>query len=280
MPTVSVIIPCYNSGLTILRSIQSIQTQTFKDIEIIVVNDGSDDAVTLKILKNVSKNIKILNQKNKGLSSARNFGIREANSKYILPLDSDDYFSPTFIEKAIKKIESEEKTCCVYTNINIFGDIEGVLDRNYNFFIQLFNNQLPYALFFEKRIWDEIGGYDEAMKLGYEDWEFNIRLGKNGYHPSKISEALFYYSVSSKGMLQSQSDKNYINILRYIRIKHNDIYTISRLYKIWKDWKGAPKPFPIIFYMMIYLATKYSPGNSYNYIYRKLKFLRQSERLS
>ena len=148
MSTVSVIIPCYNSGLTILRSIQSIQTQTFKDIEIIVVNDGSDDAVTLKILKNVSKNIKILNQKNKGLSSARNSGIREANSKYILPLDSDDYFSPTFIEKAIKKIESEEKTCCVYTNINIFGDIEGVLDRNYNFFIQLFNNQLPYALFF------------------------------------------------------------------------------------------------------------------------------------
>jgi glycosyltransferase involved in cell wall biosynthesis len=280
MSTVSVIIPCYNSGLTILRAIQSIQAQTFKDVEIIVVNDGSDDAVTLKILKNVSKNIKTLNQKNKGLSSARNYGIREANSKYILPLDSDDYFSPTFIEKAIKKIENEEKTYCVFANITMFGDMEGILDRNYNFFIQLFNNQLPYAIFFEKKIWSEIGGYDEAMKLGYEDWEFNIRLGKNGFHPSKIAEPLFYYNVSSQGMMQSQSDKNYINILRYIRDKHNDTYTIFRLYKIWKAWKGYPKPFPIIFYIMMYVATKYCPGHSYNYIYKKLKFLRQSERLS
>ena len=66
-------------------------------------------------------------------------------------------------------------------------------------------------MFFEKKVWDDVGGYDENMKIGYEDWEFNIRLSKNGYYPSKIDEALFYYSVSSEGMLKSQSDKNYIS---------------------------------------------------------------------
>ena len=280
MPLVSVVIPCYNAGSTILRAIRSIETQTIKDIEIIIVNDGSDEADTLKILENISSDRKILNQKNKGLSSARNYGISESNSKYILPLDSDDYFSPTFIEKAIRKIEDNEKTCCVFSNINIFGKREGILDRNYNFFVQLFNNQLPYAILFEKKIWTEVGGYDENMKLGYEDWEFNIRLGKNGYHPKKIPEPLFYYNVSSKGMMESQSDRNYINILRYIRKKHNDIFVINKLFAIWKDWRNESKPYPLIFYVLMYLATRYSPGNFYNFIYKNLSFLRQSERLS
>jgi len=280
MQKVSVVIPCYNSGKTVLRAIQSVQTQTYEDIEIIVVNDGSTDASTIDLLKKVSKEIKVINQENKGLSSARNTGIKESNGKYILPLDSDDYLLPNFVEKAIIKIRNEKETHVVFSNLHMFGDIEGVLNRNYNYFVQLFTNQLPYCLIFEKKIWNDIGGYDENMKLGYEDWEFNIRLGKNGYYPSKINEALFYYSVSSKGMLQSKSDKNYINILRYIRRKHKDIYSINRIYNTWKDWKNSPKPYPIVFYIFMFVATEFIPGNIYNYIYSKLSFLKQSERVS
>jgi len=280
MTLVSTVIPCYNSGETIVRTISSIQNQTFKDVEIIVVNDGSDDAKTLKILNNIQKNIKVINIKNKGLAAARNIGIHEANSKYILPLDSDDYFLPNFIEKAIKLLENNEKIHYVFCNIRMFGEQEGVLDRNYNYFVQLFNNQLPYALFYEKKIWADVGGYDESMILGYEDWEFNIRLGKYGYHPLKIKEPLFYYNVSASGMLKSKSDNNYISILRYIRKKHNETYSIIRLYEIWKSWRDFPKPFSTVFYILMYLVTKYLPGNAYNIIYRRLKFLRQSERYS
>jgi len=280
MSTVSVIIPCYNSGQTILRTIQSVQVQTYKNTEIIVVNDGSTDVATIGILKKLSNEIKIINQKNNGLSAARNIGIKNSNGKYILPLDSDDYLLPSFIEKVIKKIKNEKCTHVVFSDLYMFGDTEGGLIRNYNHFVQLFTNQLPYCLFFEKKIWNEIGGYDEGMKLGYEDWEFNIRLGKNGYYPAKIDEALFYYSVSSEGMMKSQSDKNYINILRYIRGKHKDIYTINRIYRTWKDWGNYPKPYPIIFYIFMFVATEYIPGDMYNYIYSKLSFLKQSARTS
>jgi len=97
MIEVSVIIPCYNSGSTLLRAVESIQGQTIKNIEIIIVNDGSDDSYTLEVLRNISKKIKVISQKNMGLSAARNTGIREAKGKYILPLDSDDYLLSNFL---------------------------------------------------------------------------------------------------------------------------------------------------------------------------------------
>ena len=68
MIEVSVIIPCYNSGSTLLRAVESIQGQTIKNIEIIIVNDGSDDSYTLEVLRNISKKIKVITQKNMGLS--------------------------------------------------------------------------------------------------------------------------------------------------------------------------------------------------------------------
>jgi len=280
MIEVSVIIPCYNSGSTLLRAVESIQDQTIKNIEIIVVNDGSDDSHTLEVLRNIPKKIKVITQKNMGLSAARNTGIREAKGKYILPLDSDDYLLSSFVEVTLKKIKNENNVFCIFTDINMFGEKEGILERNYNYFVQLFTNQLPYCLLYEKKIWSEIGGYDENMKIGYEDWEFNIRLGKYGYYPERINQALFNYHISNTGMLVSKSDKNYISILRDIRNKHKDIYCISELYRIWKKWRHTPMPYPTLLYIGMYLATEFLPGNVYNYIYSTLRFLKQSERFS
>ena len=75
MEKVSVVVPCFNSGKTINRTISSINAQTWQNVEIIIVNDGSTDAYTLKTLKEI-KNVKIVNQNNKGLPSARNTGIK------------------------------------------------------------------------------------------------------------------------------------------------------------------------------------------------------------
>ena len=72
---ISVVIPCYNSGIYIEKAINSVKNQTYKNVEIIVVNDGSTEAYTLKYFKNV-KNITLINQKNKGLPNARNVGIK------------------------------------------------------------------------------------------------------------------------------------------------------------------------------------------------------------
>ena len=90
MEKVSVIIPCYNSGKTIIETVESIKKQTWSNIDLIIVNDGSDDHLTKKVLSNLT-NARIINKKNSGLSSARNEGIKNSKGNFILFLDADDW---------------------------------------------------------------------------------------------------------------------------------------------------------------------------------------------
>ena len=99
---VTVIIPCFNDGKYVLEALNSIFNQTLQAVKIIIVDDGSN-VETQKILKTIyNPNVQIIHQENKGVSNARNTGINLATTDYILTLDADDYFEPSFIEKSVK----------------------------------------------------------------------------------------------------------------------------------------------------------------------------------
>ena len=134
MNLVSVVIPCYNSGIYIEKAINSVKNQTYKNVEIIVVNDGSTDSYTLKYFKNV-KNITLINQKNKGLPNARNVGIKKAKGKYILPLDADDWIRKDAIQLMVKSIQ--EFNCgFVFSNITLEGKwLMNNCSKKLNFFL-------------------------------------------------------------------------------------------------------------------------------------------------
>lgn len=108
-PKISVIIPVYNVEKFLKRCLDSVLNQTLKDIEIICVNDGSTDN-SLKIIEEYKKfeNIKIINQKNSGLSVARNIGLKHASADYVAFLDSDDFVDSDFYEKLFNSIEKEK----------------------------------------------------------------------------------------------------------------------------------------------------------------------------
>ena len=110
MEKVSVIIPCYNSGKTIEQTVKSIEKQTWSNIELIIVNDGSDDDYTLNVLSKF-KNAKIIYQKNSGLSSARNKGLANAKGNYVFFLDADDWIEIDAISKMME--------CMKYSNSSI-----------------------------------------------------------------------------------------------------------------------------------------------------------------
>ena len=98
MAKVSVIIPCYNQGAYLNEAVESILAQSYRDFEIIVVNDGSTDEETNRLLSGYDRQqTRVLHTENQGLSSARNNGIREAQGEYILPLDADDRIDPTYL---------------------------------------------------------------------------------------------------------------------------------------------------------------------------------------
>ena len=105
---ISIIIPCYNCEDYIEKTLQSIIDQTFKNFEIIIVNDESKDKsveVSENILTKNNISFKIVNQKNSGVSRARNNGIDHSTGKYVFMIDSDDFIEPTFIEKMHNKLE-------------------------------------------------------------------------------------------------------------------------------------------------------------------------------
>ena len=128
-PTVSVVMPCYNDGDYILDAVNSIKMQSYPQIELIIIDDGSDDEKTADILKMVNyRNLKVLRTNHLRPAGARNYGIKEASGKYILPLDADDTIESSYIEKAVIELESDSNIGIVYCHADLFGCENGRWD--------------------------------------------------------------------------------------------------------------------------------------------------------
>ncbi len=115
LPLVSIVTPAYNASQYINRSIESLISQTYENVELIYVNDGSTDD-TAEIIKSYTQsfqNIKMINTKNTGAGEARNIGLQKAKGKYIMFLDADDYFMPDMIEKMVTKIGNTKSDICI-----------------------------------------------------------------------------------------------------------------------------------------------------------------------
>lgn len=122
-PLVSVVIPAYLVAPYIAAALDSVLAQTFRDYEIIVVNDGSPDTDQLEtVLEPYRKRIIYLRQENQGLSGARNAGIRAARGKYIAPLDADDMWAPEHLAAQLAVLEADPSIDLVYADARIFGD--------------------------------------------------------------------------------------------------------------------------------------------------------------
>lgn len=232
---VSVIIPCYNDDKYIEQAINSILNQTYNNVEIIVIDDGSNDK-TKKVLKKIEPKVNLLiTQENKGQSTARNKGIKMAKGQFILTLDSDDFFLPTFIEQAVELLKKDEniKIVTCYANlINEKGEnkknlIYKPLGNSISKF-KFFNGALGSSMFLKKD-WERIGGYDEKMIKGFEDWEFYIRILKEGGTAYVIKERLFNYRVKSEST-SSRAEIVKYDLLKYIYFKHEELYA--------NDFKG------------------------------------------
>lgn len=235
MPKISVIIPCYNYGKYVQEAVESVLGQTFRDYEIIVVNDGSTDEYTIEILeklKNAHPEIKVIDQKNGHLANARNNGIKASSGEFILPLDADDVIEPTMLEKCYARIKDNEKLGVVYTQIRLFGDTDEVWpSHEFDFYKLLQINYIVATSLIRKKTWEDVGGYDEDMKSGYEDWEFYIRLAKNGWSGELIKEPLFFYRKHGKSMIEDTIKKHDLNV-EYIKAKHADIYSEENMARL------------------------------------------------
>ena len=125
-PKISIIIPIYNTEEYLRECLNSVINQTLKEIEIILIDDGSTDN-SGKICEEYAskdKRIKVIHQKNQGAAISRNKGIDLAQGKYLYFLDSDDYIESDTLEKMLNKIEQEDADICICRNYEIDGNIK------------------------------------------------------------------------------------------------------------------------------------------------------------
>ncbi len=225
----SVVIPCYNHGEFILQAIASVESCQAKVYEILIVNDGSTDPLTQKVLQALSeRGYSVIHQENQGLASARNHGISLAKGRYILPLDSDNKIRPNYITKAIKILDRQPEVGVVYGNFEFFGDVTGmqkVPEFDINLIVR--GNYIDACAVFRKIAWQDAGGYDERIpeKLGYEDWDFWLSVAEKGWQFYHIDEVLFDYRLRSNSMVSrcNLPEKRW-ELFRYISTKHIGLY--------------------------------------------------------
>lgn len=227
----SIIVPCYKQAHFLQESLQSVIEQTYQDWECIIVNDGSPDHTDEEARAWFKKDTRFhyIEQENGGLSSARNAGIKESEGTFILPLDADDILHKHFLERLVSELE-ENKELAIITPYSKF--FEGSKDNVVNelkpngdsYPYLLYVNQLVATSLYRKQCWEEVGGYDETMKKGFEDWEFWLAITKRGWKYKVVEESLFYYRKAKNSMLVTTISQDAEHVKEYIMHKHRDIY--------------------------------------------------------
>jgi len=203
MQKVSVIIPAYNKSELTLRAIESVLNQTYDNIEIIVVDDGSSDN-TKEELKSFGNKIRYIFKENAGACSARNVGIKQATGEYIALLDCDDIYYPEKLAKSVEYLETNPDYGFVSTNAYLIDANDKVVSvfsnshRKRNGFIAsklIFINLVCNSTVIVRRsCFKKVGYYDEKIFIP-ADWDMWLRLAEV-YKAGYIDEKLTGYRVS------------------------------------------------------------------------------------
>lgn len=224
-PRVSVVIPCYNHGAFIEEAIASVRTQTFADHEIVVVNDGSDDHQTIKLLNDLKgERLTVLQTPNRGTAAARNAAIAHAQGEFILPLDADDRIAPLYLELAVAAIDRDPQVRVVSGRVEFFGERSGEWHLpDYSPARLLVDNMLVATSLFRRSDWQRVGGYRESLR-GWEDWDFWLSVLAEGGTVERLDEVVFYYRIRRDSRDRTLHFGRKLSLMLKILGRHRKLY--------------------------------------------------------
>jgi glycosyltransferase involved in cell wall biosynthesis len=195
---VSVIMPVYNKGATLLESVASVVAQTLPTWELIVWDDGSTDPTTSALLDGlVSPGIVVVRAENQGVVGARNAAIARSRGTFICCLDPDDLIEPTYLEKAVLYLETHPDTALVFPYQQSFDGSDqrwAVPDLHSKIISQ--QNSVPVCAVVRREAFEAASGFNPAMHDGCEDWELWAHLAELGFVGRALPEYLFRYRFS------------------------------------------------------------------------------------
>ena len=219
-PTISIVTPFYNGGEFVEETYNCIMNQTYPYFEWIIVNDGSKDEKSNKIIEEISKRdprIKYYMKENAGPSIARDYGISKASkdTKYVFFIDCDDQMDPTMLECLYWALETNKDASFAYTAMINFGDKEFLWEKYLTIEQEKEENLINIASMVRKEDLLEVGCFGIKEKAMYEDWNLWLKLIKAGKKPLRINAPLFWYRFSSNGEF-SRANKNKEKAMKYV----------------------------------------------------------------
>jgi glycosyltransferase involved in cell wall biosynthesis len=225
-PLVSIIIPYYNGAKYVYETINSAISQTYTNIEIILIDDGSTDPDSINLFNLIDHNLlKKYRTNNQGLSTARNTAISLANGEIILPLDCDDLISNTYVEKAVNEFEKNSNLGIVYAHAKFFGDVNHYWDLpEFNMIDFLVNNCIFCSGLFKKSDWKAAGGYKVDMIYGLEDYDFWLSIISMKKEVLRLPDIHFFYRKHGSSMISNLTPEKLSYSYSKIFSRHHDLY--------------------------------------------------------
>lgn len=223
----SVVVPCFNHGRFLESTVQSVLDSTWTDLEIIIVDDGSkDDSREVgEALAARYGNVHYFYQENGGPSRARNHGIEKAKGTYILPLDADDLISPNYLEEAIAVLENNPTVKVVYAEAEKFGAVTRHWHlKPFSLRALALDNMIYVSAVFRKADWIRMGGYATDPRCVREDWEFWIKLLKDGGQVVKLPFVGFYYRIHTDSRRKSMTKAKKRAEISYLNSHHAEFF--------------------------------------------------------
>lgn len=211
---VSVIIPLYNKQEYISECIESVLSQTYKDFEVIVVNDGSTDD-SARVARKYP--VRVLDVSNRGIAGARNAGVMISSGSAILPLDADDWIDKEYLSKTVPLMTHD--VGIVSTDMQRFGTQDQLLPaRVLTFEEERSYNEIPVCSLIYRGAFLQCGGYTPRVP-GYEDWSLWSDILKRGWKMAVVNEPLFFYRTGCN-TANEEADKRRQEFTRLIHEWH------------------------------------------------------------
>lgn len=229
-PTLSVIVPFYNLGDYLPATLASIEAQTFKDYELLIVDDGSSDPGSLRLLDDLrARGYTVLHKPNGGLGSARNWGVKHARAEWILPVDADDLFDPRMFETLVEAKRRNPHLVSISPMFRSFVEspekpVSGFVPLGYDRDLLMHHNIVGPGggSLVEKSAILAVGGYDEWL-TSYEDWDLWCRLAERGFHGTTIPAFLLHYRLRPGSLIRAEALPRHQLLKAYILERHRDL---------------------------------------------------------
>ena len=216
---VSIVITCYNYGKYLVGCVESVLGQTYQNIEIIIVNDGSTDDTDEIIKKYLSDpRVRYIKQKNAGQANAKNTGIHNASGEFVAFLDADDVWEKDKLEKQLRCFDNPD-VGIVFCKAKYLDEDSRLIDfEMIPYYLQPHRGMVTEWLIFDnfvqfsssmvrRKCFEQFGGFDESLKMGI-DWDLWLRLS-TAYQFDFVDEKLFYYRMGHSGQMSKNMEERY-----------------------------------------------------------------------